>query len=37
MLHARELAFVHPQKGKEMSFAAQLPEDFQEALKSLRI
>ncbi len=36
MLHARELAFVHPQKGKEMSFAAPLPEDFQEALNFLR-
>jgi 23S rRNA pseudouridine1911/1915/1917 synthase len=37
MLHARELSFVHPQKGKEMSFAVPPPEDFQEALKSLRL
>jgi len=37
MLHARELSFVHPQKGKEMSFAVPPPEDFQEVLKSLRL
>ncbi|HTQ52720.1 MAG TPA: hypothetical protein VMJ12_18570, partial [Candidatus Acidoferrales bacterium] len=37
MLHARELSFVHPQKGKEMSFAVPPPEDFQEASKSLRL
>jgi 23S rRNA pseudouridine1911/1915/1917 synthase len=36
MLHARELSFVHPQKGKEVSFKAPPPEDFQEALKALR-
>ena len=36
MLHARELSFVHPRTGKEMSFEAPLPEDFREALKSLR-
>ena len=35
MLHARELSFVHPRTGKEMSFEAPLPEDFREALKSL--
>ena len=35
MLHARELSFVHPQKGKEMNFKAPPPEDFQEALKAL--
>jgi len=27
---------VHPRTGKEMSFEAPLPEDFREALKSLR-
>jgi len=35
MLHARELSFVHPRTGKEMSFEAPLPEDFRQALKSL--
>jgi len=36
MLHARELSFVHPRTGKEMSFEAPLPEDFRRALKCLR-
>jgi 23S rRNA pseudouridine1911/1915/1917 synthase len=36
MLHARELSFVHPQKGKEMSFKAPPPEDFRGALEALR-
>jgi 23S rRNA pseudouridine1911/1915/1917 synthase len=36
MLHAHELSFVHPQKGKAMSFEAPAPEDFREALKFLR-
>jgi 23S rRNA pseudouridine1911/1915/1917 synthase len=36
MLHARELSFVHPRTGKEMSFEAPLPEDFRQTLKSLR-
>ncbi len=36
MLHARELSFVHPRTGKEMSFEAPLPADFREALKLLR-
>jgi len=36
MLHARELSFMHPRTGKEMSFEAPLPEDFRNALKSLR-
>ena len=37
MLHARELSFVHPRTEEEMSFEAPLPEDFREALKSLRV
>jgi 23S rRNA pseudouridine1911/1915/1917 synthase len=37
MLHARELSFVHPRTGKEMSFEALPPKDFRDALKSLRI
>ena len=36
MLHARELSFIHPRTGKEMSFEAPLPKDFREALKFLR-
>jgi 23S rRNA pseudouridine1911/1915/1917 synthase len=36
MLHARELSFVHPRTGKQMSFEAPLPKDFRAALKSLR-
>jgi len=36
LLHARELSFMHPRTGKEMSFEAPLPEDFRGALKSLR-
>ena len=37
MLHARELSFIHPRTGKEMSFEAPLPEDFRDALKFLRV
>jgi 23S rRNA pseudouridine1911/1915/1917 synthase len=37
MLHARELSFVHPRTKELLSFAAPLPEDFCEALTSLRI
>jgi 23S rRNA pseudouridine1911/1915/1917 synthase len=36
MLHARELSFIHPRTEKQMSFETPLPEDFREALKSLR-
>ena len=36
MLHARELSFVHPQKGRAMSFDAPPPEDFRKALSFLR-
>jgi 23S rRNA pseudouridine1911/1915/1917 synthase len=35
MLHARELSFIRPRTGKEMSFEAPLPKDFREALKFL--
>jgi 23S rRNA pseudouridine1911/1915/1917 synthase len=37
LLHARHLAFVHPGSGKKLTFAAPLPEDFQAAVKSLRV
>ncbi len=36
MLHAHELAFVHPRTKKEVGFEAPLPGDFRAALKSLR-
>ncbi len=36
MLHARELSFIHPRTGREMSFEAPLPNDFREALRNLR-
>jgi 23S rRNA pseudouridine1911/1915/1917 synthase len=37
MLHARELAFIHPRTEQPMSFEAPLPRDFQKALKSLAV
>jgi 23S rRNA pseudouridine1911/1915/1917 synthase len=37
MLHARDLAFEHPGTKKTMSFHAPLPEDFQAALKFLKV
>jgi len=37
MLHAKNLSFTHPRTKKEMSFEAPLPEDFQAALKFLRV
>jgi 23S rRNA pseudouridine1911/1915/1917 synthase len=37
MLHAHELAFVHPRTKKEVGFEAPLPGDFREALKFLRV
>src|SRR5881394_416526 len=36
LLHAHQLAFKHPRTGKRMSFDAELPEDFHEALAALR-
>jgi 23S rRNA pseudouridine1911/1915/1917 synthase len=37
MLHAFQLAFVHPKTGKRRKFEAPWPEDFKQALKSLRV
>jgi 23S rRNA pseudouridine1911/1915/1917 synthase len=37
LLHAHKLAFVHPRTGKKLKFTAPLPEDFQAALKFLRV
>jgi 23S rRNA pseudouridine1911/1915/1917 synthase len=34
-LHARELALIHPQTGKEMGWQAPLPADMEQLLKSL--
>jgi len=36
LLHSRELAFAHPRTSKRVKFEAPLPEDFLEALKTLR-
>jgi 23S rRNA pseudouridine1911/1915/1917 synthase len=36
MLHAHTLAFAHPRSDKPMTFAAPLPEDFEEILQALR-
>lgn len=37
LLHARRLSFVHPRTEKKMKFTAPLPEDFQAAVKFLRV
>lgn len=36
MLHASQLAFIHPRTARQLSFTAPLPEDFTEALAALR-
>jgi len=36
MLHAHQLAFIHPRTAKRMSFEAPRPEDFMDALGALR-
>src|SRR5215475_8429293 len=36
MLHAFQLAFIHPRTGKRVHFEAPLPQDFEELLKALR-
>ncbi len=35
-LHAARLAFVHPASGRRVSFAAPLPDDMEELLRTLR-
>jgi len=37
LLHSRKLAFVHPRTGKQVKFEAPLPEDFEAALRFLRV
>jgi len=36
LLHAHQLGFTHPRTGKQVSFTAPWPADFDEALKCLR-
>jgi 23S rRNA pseudouridine1911/1915/1917 synthase len=36
MLHAFQLAFIHPRTGKRVHFEAPLPKDFEDLLKALR-
>ncbi len=36
LLHSQKLAFVHPKTGKQQSFVAPLPQDFEEALAVFR-
>jgi 23S rRNA pseudouridine1911/1915/1917 synthase len=35
MLHARELGFVHPRTGEDVSFSREPPEDFEDTLRRL--
>ena len=37
MLHAFQLAFIHPRAGKKMSFEAPHPADFEDLLRALRV
>ncbi|MBI1176605.1 RluA family pseudouridine synthase [bacterium] len=36
MLHARSIRFTHPRTETEMSFSAELPNDFQTAIRALK-
>lgn len=35
-LHAKELTFLHPRTGEEMTLSCPLPEEFENALKKLQ-
>ena len=37
LLHAHKLSFIHPRTGRRERFEAPLPEDFEDAMKFLRI
>jgi 23S rRNA pseudouridine1911/1915/1917 synthase len=37
LLHARKLSFIHPRTNKKVKFTAPVPEDFQAAVKFLRV
>lgn len=36
LLHAKEIAFIHPETGETMTFSCPLPEDFSSVLEILR-
>ena len=36
LLHAKEIAFIHPKTGEHVSFSCPLPADFQSVLETLR-
>jgi 23S rRNA-/tRNA-specific pseudouridylate synthase len=36
MLHAFQLAFIHPRSGKRLKFEAPHPAEFDDVLKALR-
>ena len=36
MLHAKELRLIHPRTGAAMTFACDLPDDFEAVLERLR-
>jgi 23S rRNA-/tRNA-specific pseudouridylate synthase len=36
LLHAQQLAFIHPRHGRPQTFQAAYPADFVDALKHLR-
>lgn len=37
LLHAHKLSFTHPRTGKTVAFKAPIPEDMEEALRTLRV
>ena len=37
MLHAHKLAFIHPHTGRKLSFETPQPEDFEDAIRFLRV
>lgn len=37
MLHAHKITFTHPESGKKLTFEAPPPEDFQDAVRALRV
>lgn len=36
LLHAGEIAFIHPESGERVSFTAPMPEDFENTLEKIR-
>jgi 23S rRNA pseudouridine1911/1915/1917 synthase len=37
LLHAHKLAFIHPRSGKRLRFEARRPEDFEDAIRFLKL